>query len=162
MSLKIGDLAPDFKLFSKNTTGEPKEFGLADYKGKNVVILFYPLSYTGVCTTEMCSVSEGFEKYSAMDAVVLGISVDSIFTQEAWAKANGITIPLLSDFNSTVSTAYGTKYADGGFVLGMNGVSKRAAFVVNKEGNIAYAEVLENAGELPNFDAILETLKALK
>lgn len=159
MSLKIGDLAPDFKLFSKNTTGEPKEFSLSDYKGKKVVLLFYPLSYTGVCTTEMCTVTEGFEKYAELDAVVLGISVDSIFTQEAWAKANGITIPLLSDFNSTVSSLYGTKYDDGGFVLGMNGVSKRAAFVVDKEGKIAYAEVLDNAGELPNFNAILETLK---
>ncbi len=162
MALKIGDIAPDFKLFSKNTTGEPKEFSLSDYKGKKVVILFYPLSYTGVCTTEMCTVSEGFEKYSAMDAIVLGISVDSIFTQEAWAKANGITIPLLSDFNSTVSSEYGTKYDDGGFVLGMNGVSKRAAFVVDSNGKIAYAEVLENAGDLPKFDAILDCLKSIK
>ncbi len=162
MSLKIGDLAPDFKLFSKNTTGEPKEFSLSDYKGKNVVVLFYPLAFTGVCTTEMCTVSEGFEQYESLNAVVLGISADSIFSQEAWAKANKITIPLLSDFNSEVMTKYGTKYPDGGFVLGLNGVSKRAAFVVDKNGKIAYAEVLENAGELPNFEKIKEVLKTLK
>ncbi len=162
MSLKIGDLAPDFKLFSKNTTGEPKEFSLSDYKGKNVVVLFYPLAFTGVCTTEMCTVSEGFEQYESLNSVVLGISADSIFSQEAWAKANKITIPLLSDFNSEVMTKYGTKYPDGGFVLGLNGVSKRAAFVVDKNGKIAYAEVLENAGELPNFEKIKEVLKTLK
>ncbi len=162
MSLKIGDLAPDFKLFSKNTTGEPKEFSLSDYKGKNVVVLFYPLAFTGVCTTEMCTVSEGFEQYESLNAVVLGISADSIFSQEAWAKANKITIPLLSDFNSEVMTKYGTKYPDGGFVLGLNGVSKRAAFVVDKNGKVAYAEVLENAGELPNFEKIKEVLKTLK
>ncbi len=162
MSLKIGDLAPDFKLFSKNTTGEPKEFSLSDYKGKNVVVLFYPLAFTGVCTTEMCTVSEGFEQYESLNAVVLGISADSIFSQEAWAKANKITIPLLSDFNSDVMTKYGTKYPDGGFVLGLNGVSKRAAFVVDKNGKIAYVEVLENAGELPNFEKIKDVLKTLK
>ena len=159
MTLKIGDTAPDFKLFSKNTTGEPKEFALADFKGKNLVILFYPLSYTGVCTKEMCSVSEGFEFYTNLGAAVVGISVDSIFAQEAWAKENKITFPLLSDFNSEVSAKYGTKYPDGGFVLGMNGVSKRAAFVVDKEGKIAYAEVLEDAGQLPNFEAIKAALK---
>jgi peroxiredoxin len=159
MSLKIGDLAPDFKLFSKNTTGEPKEFALSDYKGKKVVILFYPLSYTGVCTTEMCTISEGFEQYSALNAVVLGISVDSIFTQEAWAKANGITIPLLSDFNAEVCAKYGAKYDD--FVLGMKGVAKRSGFVVDKDGKIAYAEVLEDAGKLPDFDKIKEVLKSL-
>jgi len=162
MSLKIGDLAPDFKLFSKNTTGEPKEFSLSDYKGKNVVVLFYPLAFTGVCTTEMCTVSEGFEQYENLNAVVLGISADSIFSQEAWAKANKITIPLLSDFNSEVMTKYGTRYPDGGFVLGLNGVSKRAAFIVDKNGKIAYTEVLENAGELPNFEKIKEVLKTLK
>lgn len=159
MTLKIGDTAPDFKLFSKNTTGEPKEFALADFKGKNLVILFYPLSYTGVCTKEMCSVSEGFEFYTNLGVAVVGISVDSIFAQEAWAKENKITFPLLSDFNSEVSAKYGTKYPDGGFVLGMNGVSKRAAFVVDKEGKIAYAEVLEDAGQLPNFEAIKAALK---
>ncbi|MCU0371970.1 MAG: redoxin domain-containing protein [Ignavibacteria bacterium] len=159
MSLKIGDLAPDFKLFSKNTTGEPKEFALSDYKGKKVVILFYPLSYTGVCTTEMCTISEGFEQYSALNAVVLGISVDSIFTQEAWAKANGITIPLLSDFNAEVCAKYGAKYDN--FVLGMKSVAKRSGFVVDKDGKIAYAEVLEDAGKLPDFDKIKEVLKSL-
>jgi glutaredoxin-dependent peroxiredoxin len=161
MSLKIGDLAPDFKLFSKNTTGEPKEFALSDYKGKKVVVLFHPLAFTGNCTTEMCSVSDSIEQYSALDAVVLAISIDTVFTHEAWAKASGITIPLLSDFNKEVCTKYGAKYGDGEFILGMNGVAKRSAFVVDRDGKIAYAEVNDDAGKLPDFNKIKEVLKSL-
>lgn len=161
MSITIGTKAPEFSLKSKNQTGDIKDIALNDYKGKNLVILFYPLSYTGVCTSEMCSVSEGFEFYTNLNADVIGISVDSIFTQEAWAKQNGIKIALLSDFNKEVCAKYGTLYPDGGFVLGMNGVSKRAAFIVDKEGLIKYAEVLEDAGQLPNFEKIKEVLKSL-
>lgn len=161
MSINIGNKAPEFSLKSKNQTGDIKDIALSDYKGKNLVILFYPLSYTGVCTNEMCSVSEGFEFYSNLNAEVIGISVDSIFTQEAWAKQNGIKIALLSDFNKEVCAKYGTLYPDGGFVLGMNGVSKRAAFIVDKEGTVKYAEVLEDAGQLPNFEKIKEVLKSL-
>jgi len=161
MSINIGNKAPEFTLKSKNQTGEIKDVSLNDFKGKNLVILFYPLSYTGVCTNEMCSVSEGFEFYTNLNADVVGISVDSIFTQEAWAKQNGIKIALLSDFNKEVSKNYGTLYPDGGFVLGMNGVSKRAAFIVDKEGVIKYSEVLEDAGQLPNFEKIKEVLKSL-
>lgn len=161
MEIKAGNKAPDFILKSKNQTGEIKDISLQDYKGKNVLLLFYPLSFTGVCTNEMCSVSEGFEFYSNLNAEVLGISVDSLFTQEAWAKQNGITIPLLSDFNKEVCKKFGTLYPDGGFVLGMNGVSKRAAFIIDKEGVIRYSEILEDAGQLPNFEKIKEVLKSI-
>jgi len=159
MSIKKGDKAPDFTLMCKNLTGEPKPVSLSEYKGKNVVLLFYPLSFTGVCTNEMCTVSGGFNEYANLNAEVLGISVDSIFTQEAWAKQNNITIPLLSDFNKETSTQYGTIYED--FVLGMKGVAKRSAFVIDKEGTVQYSEVLEDAGQLPNFDKIKEILKLL-
>lgn len=161
MAITIGNKAPDFTLKSKNQTGEIKDVSLQDFKGKNVILLFYPLSFTGVCTSEMCSISEGFEFYSNLNAEVLGISVDSIFTQEAWAKQNKITIPLLSDFNKEVCAKYETLYPDGGFVLGMNGVSKRAAFIIDKEGIIKYTEILEDAGQLPNFEKIKEVLKSL-
>jgi peroxiredoxin len=159
MAVKVGDKAPDFTLMSKNMTGEPKPVSLADYKGKNVVLLFYPLSFTGTCTEEMCTISGGFNEYANLNAEVLGISVDSIFSQEAWAKSNGITIPLLSDFNKEVSGNYGALYSE--FVLGMNGVAKRSAFVVDKEGVIQYAEILEDAGKLPDFEKIKECLKSL-
>ncbi|MCX6163947.1 MAG: redoxin domain-containing protein [Ignavibacteriae bacterium] len=161
MAITIGNKAPEFTLKSKNQTGEIKDVSLQDFKGKNVVLLFYPLSFTGVCTSEMCSISEGFEFYSNLNAEVLGISVDSIFTQEAWAKQNNITFPLLSDFNKDVCSKYNTLYPDGGFVLGMNGVSKRAAFIIDKEGIIRHTEILEDAGQLPNFEKIKEVLKSL-
>jgi Peroxiredoxin len=151
MSIKSGDKAPEFTLKSKNVTGEVKDYSLSDFKGKNVVLLFFPQAFTGVCTDEMCSVSNGLSSYSDLNAEVLGISVDSVFTQEAWAKANNITIPLLSDFNKKVINLYDTSYPDGGFVFDMNGVSKRAAFVIDKDGIVRYSEVLENAGDLPDF-----------
>lgn len=159
MAVKVGDKAPGFTLFSKNMTGEPKPVSLEDYKGKNVVLLFYPLSFTGTCTTEMCTISGGFNEYANLNADVLGISVDSIFAQEAWAKANGITIPLLSDFNKEVAEKYGALYGE--FVLGMNGVAKRSAFVIDKDGVIQYVEILEDAGQLPDFDKIKECLKSI-
>jgi len=161
MTLKIGDFAPDFTLKSKNQTGEIKDITLSSFKGKNVVLLFYPLAFTGVCTEEMCSISAGFNEYADLNAGVFGISVDSLFTQEAWAKQNNITIPLLSDFNKEVCGKYGTLYPDGGFVLDMNGVSKRSAFVIDREGKIQYSEILEDAGKLPDFDKIKEVLKSL-
>jgi len=154
MMLKIGDSAPDFTLKSKNITGEVKDYSLSDYKGKNVVLLFHPQAFTGTCTDEMCTVSEGFEYYSSLNAVVLGISVDSVFTLDAWAKQNHITIPLLSDFNREVIEKYGTRYPDGAFVFGMNGVSRRSAFVIDKDGKIRYMEILEDAGKLPDFDKL--------
>lgn len=159
MALKIGDIAPDFTLKSKNQTGEIKDFSLSNFKDTNVVLLFYPLSFTGVCTTEMCSISAGFNEYANLNAKVLGISVDSVFTQEAWAKSNGITIPLLSDFNKEVAKSYGCLYED--FIF-MKGVAKRSAFIVDKDGKIAYEEILEDAGQLPNFDKIKEILNTLK
>jgi glutaredoxin-dependent peroxiredoxin len=161
MTLKVGNNAPDFTLKSKNLTGEVKDYSLKDYKGKNIVLLFFPQAFTGVCTNEMCTVSEGFDFYSSLDAVVLGISVDSIFTQEAWAKQNHITIPLLSDFNKEIIEKYGTRYPDGAFAFGMNGVSKRSAFVIDKQGIIRHIEILEDAGKLPDFNKIKEVLKSL-
>lgn len=161
MSFNIGDNAPEFTLNSKNITGEVKDYSLSDYKGKNVVLLFFPQAFSGTCTTEMCTVTEGLDAYTNMNAEVLGISVDSVFTQEAWSKANNISFPLLSDFNKEVIKLYDTQYPDGGFVFGMNGVSKRAAFVIDKDGKIQYSEILESAGDLPSFEKIKETLQGL-
>lgn len=162
MALKVGDKAPDFTLKSKNLTGDVKDVSLSDYKGKNLVVLFFPQAFTGTCTKEMCEISEGMNSYNSLNADVVGISVDSVFTQEAWSKANGIKIPLLSDFNRKTIVDYGTRYDDGKFVHGMNNVSRRSAFVIDKDGVIRYAEVLDDAGQLPDFDKINETLKSLK
>jgi glutaredoxin-dependent peroxiredoxin len=161
MALAVGQPAPHFTLKSKQASGVV-DVKLSDYHGKNVVILFFPLAFTGVCTKEMCSVSDGLELYDSLNAQVLGISVDSPFTLEVFGQQNNLKIPLLSDFNRDAAKAYGAYYdvfVPGG--LDMNGVAKRSAFVVDKEGVVRYAEVLESAGDLPNFDNIAATLKSL-
>jgi glutaredoxin-dependent peroxiredoxin len=158
MGLNVGGQAPDFSLKSKNADGLA-DIGLSDFKGqKNVVILFFPLAYTSVCTDEMCSVSQGLDAYNKLNAQVLGISVDSPFAQEAWAKANNITIPLLSDFNKEVSAAYGSQFAD---LLGFKGVAKRSAFVIDKKGVVQFASVSDDPKVVPDFDAIKACLEGL-
>lgn len=148
MALQIGQPAPAFTLF--NT--EKKQISLSDYKGKNVVILFFPLAFTGVCTAELCNIRDNYNVYTSLNAVVLGISVDSLFSLEKFKEEQHYNFDLLSDFNKTTCTAYEAIYAD--FVLGMKAVSKRAAFIVDASGIIKYAEVLEDAGQQPNFDEI--------
>lgn len=155
MALKRGDTAPAFQLFNI----DKKEVSLEDYKGKNLVMLFFPLAFTSVCTTELCSMRDNMTDYAELDAEVVAISVDSLFTLDKFKKAENLSFPLLSDFNKEVSAAYGVLYEN--FVLGMKGVSKRSAFVIDKEGKIQYAEVLESAGDLPNFNAIKQTLASL-
>ena len=158
MGITVGDQAPDFTLKSKSGD-DLNDISLSDYRdSKNVVILFFPLAYTGVCTDEMCSVSGGLADYDALDAQVLGISVDSPFAQEAWAKENDITVPLLSDFNKEVSAAYGSQFED---LIGFKGVAKRSAFVVDKTGVVRFASVSDDPTELPDFDAIKACLQAL-
>lgn len=158
MGITVGDQAPDFTLKSKSGD-DMNDISLSDYRDqKNVVILFFPLAYTGVCTEEMCSVSSGLADYDALDAQVLGISVDSPFAQEAWAEKEGITIPLLSDFNKEVSAAYGSQFED---LIGFKGVAKRSAFVVDKSGVVRFASVSDDPTELPDFDAIKACLQAL-
>ncbi|MBZ0184196.1 MAG: redoxin domain-containing protein [Melioribacteraceae bacterium] len=157
MSLKVGDAAPDFTLKNHHL----EDVKLSDFKGvKNVVILFFPLVNTAVCEKELCSTRDGLSQYQDLDAQVLAISVDSPFAQKLWVDKHKFNFPLLSDFNKEVCKAYGAFYDV--FVPGKfdyNGVAKRSAFVVDKEGKIKYAEVLENAGDEPNYDAIKEALK---
>jgi peroxiredoxin len=152
MTLKIGDVAPDFTLISTEKT----PVSLSDYKGKKVVVLFFPMAFTGVSTTELCSLRDDIATYSSLNAEILAISVDSPFTLGKFKEDQNLPFPLLSDFNKTASTAYGTIYEE--FVLGLKGVSKRSAFVVNTDGTLAYAEVLESAGDLPNFDNVKAAL----
>lgn len=155
MPIQVGQAAPSFKLFSS----EKKEISLADQHGKNVVLLFFPLAFTSVCTAELCSVRDSISVYNGLNANVFGISVDSPQTLERFKQDQGLNFTLLSDFNKEASTAYDTIYET--FAMGMKGVSKRSAFVIDGEGILRYAEVLENAGEQPNFEAIRKTLSEL-
>ena len=155
MALLTGQKAPQFSLYNS----EKNKVSLADYAGKNILLLFFPQAFTGVCTKELCAIRDDISQYNNTNAVVLGISVDSVFTLEKFKAEQNYNFDLLSDFNKEVSTAYGCIYTD--WILDMKGVSKRAAFIIDKEGDIAYAEVLESAGDMPNFETINEMLSSL-
>jgi len=155
MSITVGNPAPNFSLFDT----EKNKVTLSDLKGKNVLLLFFPQAFTGVCTKELCAIRDDIARYSNVNAQVLGISVDSVFTLGKFKEDQGYNFPLLSDFNKEASTAYGSIYTD--WILDMKGVSKRSAFVIDKEGVVQYAEVLESAGDLPNFEAINALLDKL-
>lgn len=164
MALKVGDKAPDFELSTKTAEG-PKKLKLSDNAGKkNTVLLFFPMAFTGVCTKEMCDVSQGLNAYTSLNADVWGISGDNPFAQEAWATKEKITVPLLADYEHKVASAYGIAYDS--FLpqlnLGMAGVPKRSAFIVDKSGVIKYAESSDDPKQLPNFAKIKETLAQLK
>ena len=155
MALIVNDKAPDFKL--QNTDME--FISLSDYEGdKNVVLLFYPLAFSSTCTEELCSTRDNLKIYEAFDAEVLGISIDSFFVQKAFKESQNLNFKLLSDFNKEASSSYEILYED---FFGMKGVSKRSAFVVDKEGTIRYAEVLEDASQIPDFNAIQNTVEEL-
>jgi peroxiredoxin len=153
MSLQPGQAAPQFTLFSSAL----KEISLSDFKGKKVVIHFFPMAFTGVCTTQLCTMRDNFGYYDGLNATILGISVDSPFTLAKFKEENNYQFDLLSDFNKEVSTAYGSIYEN--FVFGLKGVSKRAAFVIDEDQKIIYAEVLEDASGLPDFTAIAAIVK---
>ncbi|WP_183563730.1 redoxin domain-containing protein [Mucilaginibacter sp. SP1R1] len=153
MSLQPGQAAPQFILVSSDL----KSVSLADFKGRKVVIHFFPLAFTGVCTTQLCTMRDSFGYYDGLNATILGISVDSPFTLAKFKEENNYQFDLLSDFNREVSSAFGAIYDE--FVLGLRGVAKRAAFVIDENQQIIYAEVLEDAGSLPDFAAIAEIVK---
>ena len=152
MAIQQGQPAPQFTLSSS----ELKQVSLADFKGKKVVLHFFPLAFTGVCTTQLCTMRDNFGYYDSLNAQILGISVDSPFTLAKFKEENNYQFTLLSDFNKEVSTAYGAIYEQ---FFGMKGVSKRAAFVIDEHQVITYAEVLEDANNLPDFNAIAGAVK---
>ncbi|MCF7668061.1 MAG: redoxin domain-containing protein [Akkermansiaceae bacterium] len=163
MSIKVGDKAPDFTLVTKGPEG-PQLVKLSELIGSsNLVLLFVPMAFTGVCTTEFCDISAGIKEYEALDAKVLGISGDNPFAQAAWAEKEGITIPLLSDYEHTVAKAYGVAYdqflPEANLIMG--GVAKRSAFVIDKSGTVRYAEIQNHPKDLPDFAAVKETLRGL-
>lgn len=155
MAIEIGQSAPEFSLFDT----DKNKVSLSSFRGKNVLILFFPQAFTGVCTKELCAIRDDISRYNNANAEVLGISVDSVFTLGKFKDEQKYNFPLLSDFNKEVSSLFGTIYTD--WILEMKGVSKRSAFIVDKAGIIKYAEVMESAGDLPNFEAINKTLEQL-
>jgi len=156
MAITSGQPAPDFTLVDS----DKQPVTLSAQKGKNVLLLFFPLAFTGTCTKELCSVRDNIAQYNNANAQVYGISVDAPPTLAKFRQEQGLNFPLLSDFNKEASAAFGSLYdIFGGW---MKGVSKRSAFVIDKQGIIRYAQVLENAGDLPDFEAINRCLESLK
>ena len=157
MPIAVGSKAPDFSLKTKTPDGL-KDVKLSDNHGrKQTVLLFFPLAFTGVCTQEMCDVTAGLGQYADLDAEVYGISVDSPFAQEAWAKQNGIKIPLLSDLNKKVIAAYRVVFPN---LADVGDTAARAAFVIGKDGIVKYAEQTPTPKDLPNFAAVQAALKS--
>jgi peroxiredoxin len=161
MALKAGDKAPDFSLPSLNPASpDINTVTLGSYKDqKDVLLLFFPQAFTGVCTKEMCTMSEGLDFFNDLNVQVLGISVDGTFVQKAFAEKFNIKVPLLSDYNREVVKKYDVMRPE--FAHGMKNTSERAVFIIDKTGTIKYAEVTPTPGDLPNFDAIRETIKNL-
>ena len=156
MSIQAGAVAPQFSLFDT----DKNKVSLADQEGKNVVVLFFPLAFTGVCTAELCNVRDNIALYNNTNAIVFGVSVDSLFSLGKFRDEQNLNFQLLSDFNKEAASAYGVLYETFP-AFEMQGVSKRAAFVIDKEGVVRYAEVCPTPGDLPNFEAIQQTLNSL-
>jgi peroxiredoxin len=159
MPIAIGSKAPDFNLKSKTASGLVDVKLSDNLNQKNTVLLFFPLAFTGVCTQEMCEITQGLSAYAPLNADVIAISVDSPFSQEAWAQKEKITVKLASDLNKKTAEAYGVLLPD---LIGIGSVSARAAFVIDKNGVVQYSEQTPSPKELPNFKAIQETLAKLK
>lgn len=158
MPLSVGTKAPDFTLKTKTAEGLV-DVTLSNHLGKeNVVLLFYPAAFTGVCTKELCDVTSGLGAYAAANAQVYGISGDTPFALEEWSKQLKIGFPLLADYQRSVTRAYDVIWPD---FAGMGEGTARAAFIIDKEGVIQYAEQTPTLGDLPNFEAVLSTLAGL-
>ncbi len=156
MTLNIGDNAPDFTLKTKNAEGL-QDITLSEHKDKQaVVLLFFPFAFTSVCTEETCSVRDDLASYTELNAQVYGISVDSPFAQEVMSQKENLNFPLLSDFNKSVSSSYGVLYED---FIGFEGVAKRSAFVISKDGTILHAWSSDDPKQLPDFQAIKSALQ---
>ena len=163
MSINVGDQAPDFSLVALGENG-PEVVKLSEQTGEqNILLLFVPMAFTGVCTTEFCEISAGLGAYTDLNCKVYGISGDNPFAQAAWAEKEGISLPLLSDYDHQASKAYGITYDQ--FLpeknLIMGGVPKRSAFLIDKAGVVQFAQVNESPGDLPDFEAIQAKLAEL-
>ncbi len=156
MPITVGQKAPNFNL----PDSDKNMVSLESNKGKNVVLLFFPAAFSGACTKEMCQMRDDLAAFNSLNAQVYGISVDMIFALGEFKKANNINFPLLSDFNKEAIHAYDIVIDS--FSVGHKGVSKRAAFVVDKNGNIVYAEVTPTPSDMPNLDAVKKALEAAK
>src|SRR5436305_5613895 len=154
MPADVGSKAPDFTL----TDHERQPVTLSREKGKPVVLAFFPAAFSSVCTKELCTFRDSMARLNQAHAQVYGISVDTFFTLKAFQEAQGLTFPLLSDFNKEAIRSYGVFNEE---MIGLKGIAKRAVFVIDKEGVVRHREVLDDARNEPNYDAVFKTLASL-
>src|SRR5260370_18680320 len=156
MALPVGSQAPDFTLSTKNAEGIKLVKLSDDFGKKNTLLLFFPMAFTSVCTSELCNVTDEFATYDGLNTMVYGISGDSPFSLDTWAKEAKITVPLLSDYEHSIAKAYDVAYTS--FLPNANlpfgGVAKRAAFVFDLNGVIPYSDGSDYPKLLPNFRPI--------
>ena len=157
MKIEIGKPAPDFNLYDS----DKNLVTLSELKGQNVLLLFFPLAFTSVCTAELCGVRDNISLYDKANATVLGISVDSTYVLAKFKEEQHYNFRLLSDFNKEASAAYDSLDDIWGSMR-MKGVSKRSAFVIDKGGSVRYAEILAHAGLVPDFGVIEKILADLR
>ena len=155
MKLSIGDVAPDFLMYDS----DKNPVRLSEMKGKNVLLLFFPFAFTSTCTKELCNTRDDIAYYDNKNAAIFGISVDAPYSLKVYKEQQHLNFKLLSDFNKVVSETYGCLQDRWGMEL--KGVSKRSAFVIDKEGIIQYTEILENASDLPDFEKIKIILESI-
>jgi peroxiredoxin len=153
--LPIGQKAPDFKLIDT----EKNEVTLEQFRGKNVVLFFFPMAWTGPCTKEMCAIQEDYAAYQSLNAQIIGVSIDTLFALKRFGEDNKINFPLLSDFNKIAIKDYDVVHAE--FAFGYKDVAKRATYVIDKDGIVRFVEVLPQLGDMPNMEAIKAALQEL-
>ena len=154
MSVDVGSTAPDFTL----TNQDRQPVALSAQRGKPVVLAFFPAAFSSVCAKELCTFRDSIAQLGKADAQVYGISVDTFFTLKAFHDHEKLSFPLLSDFNKQVIRDYGVFNED---MIGLKGIAKRAVFVIDKNGVVRHREVLEDARNEPNYDAVFTALSAL-
>ena len=149
MAVEVGQAAPDFALYDM----ERQQRTLSEFKGKSVVLAFFPGAFTGGCTTEMCTFRDQLDQYEALNSQVIGITVDPPFAQKAWADQNNVPFPFLSDFNRQVVNQYDVALPN---LAGLEGyvAASRAIFVIDKDGIVQYKWVGPNPGVQPDYDEV--------
>ncbi|MBA3649123.1 MAG: redoxin domain-containing protein [Chitinophagales bacterium] len=155
MPVVVGELAPDFALYDT----DKKKVSLKDYRGKNIVLLFFPFAFSSVCSKELCEVRDNYSFYEKLNAPIIAISVDSLYTNAKFKELNKFNFLLLSDFNKEVSRKYDSLIEN--FNFDYQGVSKRSTFVIDKKGKIVYAEILANPGDYPDMQKLKDAVTSL-
>jgi peroxiredoxin len=155
MSIEIGSTAPDFTLMNQDR--QPVTLSAALRNGP-VVLAFVPAAFSSVCTTEMCTFRDSIASLGNSKAQVFGVSTDTFFALKAWADQQGLTFPLLSDYNKDVIRSYGVVNPD---MIGLKDIAKRAVFVIGQDGAVKHKEVLDDARNQPDYGKVRSALDAL-